>query len=359
MIGAALPPLRLLSPREPPADEGGVRCAFIVQNERLRLPDFLRHHRALGVSRFLALDDRSTDGTREMLLAQPDVTLFEIDASYQDSLGSALWKNALLDRDAVGRWAVVIDVDELLVYPHHDRVDLGALCAYLDSRGATCATATMVDMYPRDLESVRGFREGDRMVDACPWFDREGYRKHHRLDFPRSYLRGGSRARLFYDEPAPAWARAYMQTYRMLEAVGLQRLMPRADVSRWEAPFLTKVSLVKWQRGMRFVASSHWLRPAARCGDVTTALLHFKFLGDFADKVARAVEAKNYWKDSAEYRRYAAKLAKDPGFGFAYPGSARYRGPGDLVAAGLMDDPPHFAAQAQRASPTRSSVATA
>jgi len=352
MIAAPLPPLRLLSSREPSADEDGVLCAFAVQDERLRLPDFLRHHRALGVARFLALDDRSTDGTREMLLAQPDVTVFEIDAPYQDSLGSALWKNALLDRNAVGRWAVVIDVDELLVYPHCDRVDVNGLCAYLDSRGATCATATMVDMYPRDLVSVRRFQEGDRMIDACPWFDREGYQKHRRFDFPHRYLRGGSRARLFYEEPAPRWARAYMQAYRLLEAIGMQRLLPRTDVSRWEAPFLTKVSLVKWKRGMQFLASSHLLRPAARGADVTTALLHFKFLGDFAEKVARAVESKNYWKDSAEYHRYAAKLAEDPGFGFAYPGSARYRGPGDLVAVGLMADAPRFAVLADRERPS-------
>ena len=95
--------------REPPPGEGGVLCVFTVQNERLRLPDFLRHHRALGVRRFLAIDDNSSDGTREMLLAQSDVTVFEVDSPYSESLGSALWKNALLDRGAVGRWAVVAD----------------------------------------------------------------------------------------------------------------------------------------------------------------------------------------------------------------------------------------------------------
>src|SRR4029453_18765309 len=131
-------------------------------------------------------------------------------------------------------------------------IDVNGLCDYLDSRGASCATATMVDMYPRDLDAGRRFQEGDRMIDACPWFDREGYQKRRRIDFPRRYLRGGSRARLFYDEPAPRWAVAYLQAYGLLEAVGLERLLPSADVSRWEAPFLTKVSLVKWQRGLQF-----------------------------------------------------------------------------------------------------------
>jgi hypothetical protein len=339
-----LPAPRLLSARAPEIAATDMTCLFVVQNERLRLPDCLRHHRALGISRFLAIDDRSTDGTREYLLEQPDVSVFEVDAKYAESQGGARWKNAILDLHATDRWVLVIDVDELLVYPHDDGVDLARFCAWLDSRGATATVATMVDMYPRDLAAVSGFSAGDRMLEACPWFDRDSYIRGRRRAFPRDYLRGGPRARLFYDQAPPAWARVYMAAYRRLEPLGLQRLLLNADVSPWEPPFLTKVSLVRWRKGMRFRASTHWLSPEQRVAEVTTALLHFKFLGDFADKVAHAVAAKNYWKGSIEYRHYAEKLARDPSFGFAYAGSARYGGPADLIAAGLLHDSADFAA---------------
>ena len=42
------------------------------------LDDFLRHYRALGVDRFVVLDNGSTDGSVDLLARQPDVDLYQV-----------------------------------------------------------------------------------------------------------------------------------------------------------------------------------------------------------------------------------------------------------------------------------------
>ena len=49
----------------------------IVKDEMFYLPSFLDHHRRLGVDQFVILDDQSSDGTRELLAAQPDCLVLE------------------------------------------------------------------------------------------------------------------------------------------------------------------------------------------------------------------------------------------------------------------------------------------
>jgi hypothetical protein len=314
-----------------------------LRNEMLRLPDFLRHHRRLGVGRFLAIDDRSDDGTREFLLAQPDVHVFEIREPFGESLGGARWTSAVLDLFAPGRWALTLDGDELFVYPGCENFDLPGLCRHLENTGADCMTAVMVDMYPSWLGGPDRYHAGESMVVACPYFDSDNYVARRRRGFPRNYLRGGARARLFYDEPMPPRIALYDALIRLLEPYGLERL-PAVKITRWQPPLLTKVPLARWLPGRRYLAASHLMAPPGKPGDVTGALLHFKFLQDFADKVAAAVREGNYWFESIEYRRYAERLARDPSFELVYPGSQIYRSSDDLVSCGLMRLSPAYQA---------------
>ena len=46
---------------------------FLTRNSLRFVPSFLEHYRRMGVTRFLCVDDRSTDGTRERLLSEHDV----------------------------------------------------------------------------------------------------------------------------------------------------------------------------------------------------------------------------------------------------------------------------------------------
>ncbi|RZN13038.1 glycosyltransferase family 2 protein [Bradyrhizobium genosp. SA-3] len=315
-----------------------------LRNEMLRLPDFLRHHRRLGVGRFLAIDDRSDDGTRAFLLDQPDVHVFEIREPFAESSGGARWTSAVLDQFAPGRWALTLDADELFVYPGCENFDLRWLCRYLESTGADCMTAEMVDMYPRWLGGPERYHAGESLVAFCPYFDSDTYVKRRRRGFPTNYLVGGARARLFYDEPMPPKIALYDALVRLLEPYGLARLLPAVNITRWQPPLLTKVPLARWLPGRRYIAAGHLMAPPGKPGDVTGALLHFKFLHDFTDKVAIAVREGNYYLGSVEYQRYAERLDQNPSFELIYPKSLIYQSSDDLVRCDLMRLSPAYQA---------------
>lgn len=315
-----------------------------LRNEMLRLPDFLRHHRRLGVGRFLAIDDRSDDGTRAFLLDQPDVHVFEIREPFAESRGGARWTSAVLDQFAPGRWALTLDADELFVYPGCENFDLRWLCRYLESTGADCMTADMVDMYPRWLGGPERYHAGESLVAFCPYFDSDTYMTRRRRGFPTKYLVGGARARLFYDEPMPPTIALYDALVQLLEPYGLARLLPEVNITRWQPPLLTKVPLARWLPGRRYINAGHLMAPPGKPGDVTGALLHFKFLHDFSDKVAIAVREGNYYRGSVEYQRYAERLGQNRSFELIYPKSLIYQSSDDLVRCGLMRLSPAYQA---------------
>src|SRR5260370_8136498 len=62
-----------------------IRAFMTVRDEMLRLRQNLAHHRNIGVRRFLVVDNGSTDGSREFLLAQPDCHVFLTRNSYPHS----------------------------------------------------------------------------------------------------------------------------------------------------------------------------------------------------------------------------------------------------------------------------------
>jgi len=55
----------------------GLTMCTMARDEIFPISDFLNHYRAQGVERFIVLDDQSQDGTRELLLTEPDVMVAE------------------------------------------------------------------------------------------------------------------------------------------------------------------------------------------------------------------------------------------------------------------------------------------
>jgi hypothetical protein len=118
-----------------------------VRNEILRMKSVLDHHRRLGVGEFLVIDNGSTDGTREYLEAQPDVSLFFSEQSYSRGRYGLDATNELLDTYGDGRWCLTIDADECFVYPHCESKSLPLFIKYLESKGADAVFAVLLDMY--------------------------------------------------------------------------------------------------------------------------------------------------------------------------------------------------------------------
>ncbi len=337
-----LPELKRLDLRPIEGDFDEIRLFGVVKNESLRLPYFLDYYRRAGVGRFFFVDNDSTDETTAFLLQQPDCCVFHTQGSYAQSRAGVTWLNCLLELYGAGHWIVLADADELLAYPLGEGRTLGALCRWFDDGGYQGMFAVLLDMYSdRPLRQVRYVR-GEDLLQACPHFDRD-YHFVRRLGlpliapaFPAVEPIGGPRLRLCFPKQntAALWPRLRVKIIRRLERLAVRSGVAREIRGESVASQAFKVPLVKWQRGYAFI-NSHRLN-FIRLAPVTGALLHFKYLQDFSARVDDAIATGEHYDGSAEYRKYAQLLRRDPNLSMMYAGSETYRSSADLVRLKLI-----------------------
>lgn len=296
------------------------------RNERLRLPAFLRHYRALGVDEFFIADNESTDGSAEYLLDQPDVHVFPTAGPFREAKGGTDWLNALLAEFGVGCWCVTVDIDELLVFPGSEHASLRQLTAYLDENGSQALSCLLLDLYPSWPLCASRYEAGGDLLAAAPFFDAYGYARRRVETCPGVHITGGVRERIFYPER---------------RASGFRGALTRA-FGRSRPPCLTKVPLVRWDDGTRYLYSNHWVSQK-QVAPETGVLLHFKLLHDFQERALREAARGEYYDDSSEYRRYAEKLAADPDLTVMGAPSTRFESTSQIVRLGLMRSTPEWA----------------
>lgn len=257
-----------------------------LRNERARLPYFLEYYRKLGVEHFLFVDNGSDDGSAEYLAAQPDTSVWVTQASYSASRYGIDWVNALLARHAHGRWALVVDVDEFLIYPFHDTRPLRALTDWLDAAGIRSFGTLLLDMYPKGPLVSQPCIEGRSPFDIACWFDSANYTISRNSRLRNLWIQGGPRARSFFaDQPA-------------------------------RSPALNKIPLVKWHRAYAYVSSTHMLLPrglnlvydTGGGEKASGCLLHAKFLATLSDKAREELERGEHYRGGQEYAAYHAAL---------------------------------------------------
>lgn len=254
-----------------------------MRNEAIRLPYFFDYYRKLGVRHFFIVDNGSTDGSPEILDQYEDVSWWHTDASYRDSRFGMDWLNHLLNRFGAGHWCVTVDPDEFLVFPHDDSRTLNDLTDYLDSRNRRSFGVMLVDMYPEGRVSDARYRPAMDPLEVAPFFDSEPYFVQRSDWLGNLYIQGGPRMRQFFrDDPSAA-------------------------------PALNKVPLIKWSKGYAYRMSMHDVVPAFlnwTYGEdqqmVSGALLHFKFLNTFFQKVEEEKQRKEHYNGGAEYSAYIA-----------------------------------------------------
>ncbi|QJD16281.1 glycosyltransferase family 2 protein [Paracoccus sanguinis] len=296
---------RLIGPRS-------ILCFVTLRNEQPRLPYFLDYYRRMGVGHFLVVDNASTDGGRDYLAAQPDVSLWTTSESYKGARFGVDWMNGLLRRYGSGHWCLTVDPDEFLVYPHANTRPLGALTDWLESSGHRAFSAMLLDMYPKGSVADQPYAEGQDPFEIAAWFDPANYAIRKNRRFRNLWIQGGPRARVFFaDRPAAA-------------------------------PALNKIPLVRWERRFAYVSSTHMLLPRSLNvvydedgGEMASgALLHAKFLSTFAVKSAEELDRRQHYADSQEYRAYHQGL--QAAVDFWSPHSRRYRDWRQLEDLGLI-----------------------
>ena len=270
---------------------GKVVVFAVVFNGIDHLQPFLNHYRALGVESFVIVDNASTDGTRELLAAAADVVLYDQPGSFRASAHGVAWINPLIQAHAQGRWALFVDIDEHLVFPGMDRGRrLSDLVAYAEDQGAGCFPSYMLDLF------------------ASPGSAREGFAGHRYFD--SEYVTFPS----------------ILPPYRMVQGGVRGRLTGRQFL-------ITKSPLVRVDPDVIFLENNHLHTHLPPC-DVTTALLHYKFVGDAQARFAEAVERGEHFLGGRFYRDMLARLK---GHGIRRGlWSQTYRGVAQLVRMRLL-----------------------
>lgn len=353
-------PQRLIRHGGPDPDPEATPVVALAHNEANILPAFLAHYRAICRPAFLIVDDRSDDGTAELLASAPDVTVFRPVEGSTYAEHKAFWRSELLDDHGADKWCLVPDLDEHFVFPGMGRRSLGDYTAALDREGAQAVVTLMLDLYAdRPLaEHVFDPADGVSLAEAFPFFDGPGAggpgyvmrpitaATRRRYPTPPVELRGGARERLFGQAAAPGpLARLVLrQVFSPDGPVNagpaqalLRRLArPLAGAALRRELNTTKLGLIRWRRGMRFNGGAHKLDRAIPCSESIAVFLHYPFtrgregLAYIAARGQHAGGAGHY----AQMLEREQVLARSP----VFEGSRRYTGPESL--SGLMRDIP-------------------
>ena len=282
-----------------------------LRNEISRLPYFLEHHRKIGIDHFLVVDNHSTDGSREWLAAQPDVSLWTTKASYKSSRFGMDWLGWLHMRYGHNHWCLTLDADELFIYPDYECANLHVLTSWLKKRRIPMMSAIMLDLYPKGALSSAVMVEGQSPLDVLCWFDADGYTREYKARFCLISVRGGPRKRVFFDKHPNL------------------------------APHLHKTPLIFWNRSYSYVSSTHHALPVRLNAGLfegssapTGLLLHTKFLAEVIDKSAEEKQRQQHFTHTKNYISYYDDVISNPVLW--NENSVRLKTDTDYVALGLM-----------------------
>ena len=262
------------------AQSAQVAVVACMRNEMFMLPRFLEHYRNLGVGSFLIADNGSDDGTLEYLAQQPDVALFSVDTDYSQSRYGVAWQQALMAAFRTGRWCLVADADELLVWQNPQVQTLPQLLAEPEFATAEAARIFMLDMYPKGPLEAADFVSDSPFVQAG-YVDRDPFRAD-------TMFRGPFSNQL-------TWTSALRH-----------RLLPGSKPDLFVAQ---KLALLKYSPFMRLSAGLHYaadLRVAPR----ELIFAHFKYNADFRRKAQAEVARGQHFNDAEEYRKYLALVSE-------------------------------------------------
>lgn len=257
-----------------------VAAVACVRNEMFMLPHFLAHYRKLGVKAFLIADNCSDDGTLEYLLEQPDVVTFSADTDYGNSQYGVAWQMALIANLRVGRWSLIVDADELLVYSGWEKTTLPKLLTGETFQDANAVRIYMLDMYPQGLLSEADFASGDPFKEAG-FVDQSPFLRESASQGP------------------------FSNSTTVTSALR-HRLLP------WSRPGLfvaQKYALLKYQPWMRPSAGFHYVGDI-KPSETELIFAHFKYTAHFRQKALDEVARGQHFNNAEEYRKYLALMSE-------------------------------------------------
>jgi len=292
--------------------EGDRILLTMGKNENKRIPYFLKYYEELGIDHFLFIDNNSEEPMEKVISNKAHVSLWSTNDCYVESNFGVDWMNYFNDKYCVDHWVLTVDLDEFFVFPEMENRSYPELLMFLDTMEQKNLFAPLVDVYPKGPIAEAVVPDGEPPLKYANYFDSSGY--HAQIGgYGDVWLRGGPRCRVFNS----------------------------GDIS--SSPTLNKTPLVKWSKDTLYISSTHTLYPSrynkvhpTGLHTLTAALLHTKFISEAKEKAKYAVENKNHYEGSREYKAYLDKLQEDENMTLFDRCSQEYTSSESLVGAGLM-----------------------
>lgn len=236
----------------------------VGRNMAFYLPEYFRYHQALGIKRFLYIDNGSTDASVEIAAAQPDTLVASCSASFKEY--QVFIREASIHHFIRGGWRLVVDADELFDYLGSAQTPPEALCAMLNEQGKTAVVAQMLDMIPNGGLAAIDNTDYPAAIQSCDYYDLSGIEKtaYHDPDSTIAYY----------------LAQNQLSSQEIkLHIGGIRRILFGEDC------LLSKHPLFKPTPGA-YVGHPH-VSAQLRVADMTAVLYHYKFCGGFVDREQR------------------------------------------------------------------------
>ena len=139
------------------------------KNSIVYMKKLLPYYRKLGIRHFIMIDDHSTDGTKEYLQKQNDVTIYTAPKPYEYHRRGG-WVLQVIQDCGRDRWYLRLDSDEFLSWRGMESSDIHSILQLMERHGMGTIRALMLDMYPE-----HGFLDGksddEAFMEDYLWFD--------------------------------------------------------------------------------------------------------------------------------------------------------------------------------------------
>lgn len=264
-----------------------VMVVCLVKNDLIRIKEFIKHYRKLGVKNFAFIDNCSSDGTFEYLLSEKSVDVFQIEEKYS-TLRRQSWLNRIISFYGLNHWYLILDSDEFLAYNNCMKKNINDVVNYYSKRKSYRARALMVDMYPKNF--MMSF-DDQKFLSEFKYFDTDTYEVQKNKYF--NNITGGMRKRIFSNKNS--------------------KLMI----------YLIKSPLIYFERDTVYY-NSHYSYPFYKnfSKDLNIVLLHYKFMPKDLQKIKEIVESKNFADGSKEYKSYLSFYEENGNANITYKNSA-------------------------------------
>ncbi|MEM7619912.1 MAG: glycosyltransferase family 2 protein [Pseudomonadota bacterium] len=290
--------------------EQDIPLIVVARDSEARFPDFLRHYREMGITRFIVIDNNSKDKSVGCLNTQKDVDIWLWKQNYT-ALKQCAIQQHIVEQYGLLRWYLVVDIDEYFVYSGMEYYKLKNFIYALQRVGEQQVSAPMVDMFSTRPITSEDMSSSLPLDKLCDHFDVKGYSYQHNIMRNIIDIRGGPRVRLFETNgqiPPP--------------------------------PLLSKTPFFYANPNIYFV-NSHFLAPNPQpLLWSRAALLHFKFLADAEQAIDLAINEKFHCDNASHYKTYKKNVDLIKSGLKPDDILAPYNGPKSLIDAGLIGTHP-------------------